>query len=221
MRVFREVSLADSLSVLNALFGFTAVTYLLLYGIRVESFALFYLSTFADGLDGFIAKKTEKSPFGKELDSLADSISFGVFPSALIVKYDANLFPFAALFLAFSILRLARFNVLNAEDFVGVPTLVSALAVTSLVRINAGYGWIASVAFLLSFLMICDVKYPRVRDAFALLVVGAVLVSAIFFIEMCYAILLLTAVYVTLPIVNEGVRYWKKRRLKRLLSKQE
>lgn len=221
MRVFREVSLADSLSVLNALFGFTAVAYLLLYGIRVESYALFYLSTFSDGLDGFIAKKTEKSPFGKELDSLADSISFGVFPASLLVKYDANLFPFAALFLAFSILRLARFNVLNVEDFIGVPTLVSALAVTSLVRLDAGYGWVAVAAFLLSFLMVCDVRYPRVRDAFALLVVGFVLISAIFFAEMCYAILLLVGVYITLPIIGEGVRFWRERRLKRLLSKQE
>lgn len=221
MRVFKEVSLADSLSVLNALFGFTAVTYLLLYGIRIEAFVMFYISTFADGMDGFVAKKTEKSPFGKELDSLADSISFGLFPAALLVKYDSNLFPYASLFLAFSLLRLARFNVLNVSDFLGVPTLVSALVVTSLVRVDANITLVIFITILLSFLMICDVRYPRVKDALALAVVGLVLISAIFFKEMCYAILLLSAVYIILPILNEGVRFWRERRLKKLLSKQE
>ncbi len=221
MRVFKEVSLADSLSVLNALFGFTAVTYLLLYGIRIEAFVMFYLSTFADGLDGFVADKTEKSSFGKELDSLADSISFGLFPAALLVKHNPELFPYASLFLAFSLLRLARFNVLNLSDFLGVPTVVSALVVTSLVRVDADAAFIIPITALLSFLMICDVRYPRIKDALALAVVGVVLISAIFFTEMCYAILLLSAVYIILPILDEGVRFWRERRLKKLLSKQE
>uniref|UniRef100_A0A7C3MF01 CDP-diacylglycerol--serine O-phosphatidyltransferase n=1 Tax=Archaeoglobus fulgidus TaxID=2234 RepID=A0A7C3MF01_ARCFL len=221
MRVFKEVSLADSLSVLNALFGFTAVTYLLLYGVRIEVFVMFYLSTLADGLDGFVAKKTEKSPFGKDLDSLADSVSFGMFPAALLVSYNSNLFPYAALFLAFSLLRLARFNVLNLGDFLGVPTVVSALVVTSLVRVNADVTLIVPITILLSVLMISDVRYPRVKDAVSLAVVGVVIISAIFIVEMCYAILLLTATYITLPLLNEGVRFWRERRLKKLLSKQE
>jgi len=221
MRVFREVSLADSLPVLNALFGFSALTYVLLYGLRIEAFALFYFSTFADGLDGFIAKKTEKSPFGKELDSLADSISFGVFPATLMVRFDSNLFPFAALFLAFSILRLARFNVLKFSDFYGLPTLVSALIVTSLVRISLDYYFLAFASFILSFLMICDVVYPRISDAIAFAVVAVVLISAIFFVEMCYAILLLAGIYTAYPIIREVMEKWRERKLKKLLSKQE
>ena len=221
MRVFREVSLADSLTVLNALFGFSAITYLLLYGLRIEAFALFYFSTFADGIDGFIAKKTEKSPFGKELDSLADSISFGVFPATLMVKFNPNLFPFAALFLAFSILRLARFNVVDFSDFYGLPTLVAAFIVTSLIRISSDYHTLAFTAFLLSCLMICDIVYPRVNDAMASFVIAIVLVSAIFFVEMCYAILLLAGIYTVYPLISEVVEKWRERRLKKLLSRQE
>lgn len=221
MRVFREVSLADSLTILNALFGFSAIVYLLLYGLRIEAFALFYFSTFADGIDGFIAKKTEKSPFGKELDSLADSISFGLFPASLMVKFNPDLFPFAALFLAFSILRLARFNVIKFTDFYGLPTLISALIVTSIIRISSDYYIIAFTAFILSFLMICDVVYPRINDVMAFAVMGVVIVSAIFFIEMCYAILLLAGIYTVYPPAREVVRKWRERRLKKLLSKQE
>jgi len=221
MRVFREVSLADSFTVLNALFGFSAIVYLLLYGLRIEAFALFYFSTFADGIDGFIAKKTEKSPFGKELDSLADSISFGLFPAALMVRFNPNLFPFASLFLAFSILRLARFNVIQFTDFYGLPTLISALIVTSLIRVSSDYYIIAFTAFILSFLMICDVVYPRINDVMAFAVMGVVIISAIFFIEMCYAILLLAGIYTAYPLIREVMEKWRERRLKKLLSKQE
>ncbi|WP_202319504.1 CDP-diacylglycerol--serine O-phosphatidyltransferase [Archaeoglobus neptunius] len=221
MRVFREVSLADSFTVLNALFGFSAIVYVLLYGIEAHAFALFYLSTFADGIDGFVARKTEKSPFGKEMDSLADSISFGVFPAVLMVRYSASLFPFAALLLAFSILRLARFNTLKFSDFYGVPTLVTALIITSLIRISGDYYTIALSAFALSFLMISDIIYPRIRDPIIFAVLGVVLISAIFFAEMCIAILILTGIYVIYPVIKEVMGRWKQRKVKKLLSKQE
>lgn len=221
MRVFREVSLADSLTILNALFGFSAIVHLLLYGLRIEAFALFYFSTFADGIDGFVAKKTEKSPFGKELDSLADSISFGLFPALLMVKFNPNLFPFAALFLAFSILRLARFNTIEFTDFYGLPTLISALVVTSLIRISSDYYVIVFTVFILSFLMICDVVYPRINDVMTFAVMGVVIISAIFFIEMCYAILLLAGIYTAYSPAHDVVRKWRERKLKKLLSKQE
>ncbi|MEM1579389.1 MAG: CDP-alcohol phosphatidyltransferase family protein, partial [Archaeoglobaceae archaeon] len=70
MKIFREVSLADSLSILNALFGFSALVYAI-YDFE-KSFTFFYLALIADGLDGFVASKTEKGKLGKELDSLAD-----------------------------------------------------------------------------------------------------------------------------------------------------
>lgn len=221
MKVFKEVSLADSLTILNALFGFSAIIYTVLHGIRTEIFALFYFSTFADGLDGFIAKKTEKSPFGKELDSLADSISFGVFPAVLLVVFNSNLFPFASLLVAFSILRLARFNVLSFTDFYGLPTLVTALIVTSLIRIEMDYYILASVTSLLSILMVSDVVYPRVGDAMTFGIIGAVLVSSIFFVEMCYVILTLTGIYVVYPLVREVMWKWREKRLRRQLLRQE
>ncbi len=221
MKIFREVTLADSFTVLNALFGFSAITHILLYGIRMESYIFFYLSTFADGMDGFIARNTEKGPLGKELDSLADAVSFGVFPAVLLVKHDPNLFPFSALLLSFSILRLARFNIVEFEDFYGLPTVANALLVTSLVRLQAEYSVIAIAVFILSFLMISDIVYPKVRDAIALAVVALVVMSSLLFPEMCLAILLLVGIYAIYPIFREVVEKWKERRLKKLLSKQE
>jgi hypothetical protein len=69
--------------------------------------------------------------------------------------------------------------------------------------------------------MVCDVKYPRINDPFALAVVGAILIFAIFFAELCFAILLLTSIYIIQPIVRDGVRLWRERSLRKRLLKQE
>ncbi len=215
MNVFRQVSLADSLSVLNALFGFSAITYILLHGIRSDAFTLFYLAILADGTDGLVASKTEKSPFGKELDSLADAISFGLFPAVVMVKYQADLFPFAALIVAFSILRLARFNVVKFENFYGLPTLVCAIILTSLIRLGLDPIVIAAFAVVLSVLMVSDIVYPRIRDPYALLAMALVILAAIVFDEMNYVILVLALIYTAQSPVREVVVRWRRLHLKR------
>ncbi len=207
MKIFKEVSLADSLTVLNALFGFSAIIYVLLYGICPESFSLFYMAVLADGADGLVANKTEKSPFGRELDSLADTISFGVFPAIIAVRYEQNLFPFAALLVAFSILRLARFNVVNFRDFYGLPTVVNALIVTSLVRFSLNPVPLAAIMVILSVLMVSDVVYPRIRDPYTLLLVALVILSAIVFWEMTYAIVIMAVIYVLYPLVSWVIKW--------------
>jgi CDP-diacylglycerol--serine O-phosphatidyltransferase len=94
-----------------------------------------------DFLDGFAARSLKvSSPIGKQLDSLADMVSFGVLPSiAMYVMIAATgsytLLPFISLSLAvFSALRLAKFNIdENQNDaFIGLPTPASALFITAL-----------------------------------------------------------------------------------------
>ncbi|MCS7143717.1 MAG: CDP-diacylglycerol--serine O-phosphatidyltransferase [Archaeoglobaceae archaeon] len=207
MRIFREVSLADSLTVLNALFGFSAIAYAI-HDFE-KSFALFYLALISDGLDGWIASKTEKSRIGKELDSLADSISFGIFPAVAMIVYNISLFAFSSLFLAFSILRLARFNILSLEGFLGIPTSVSAIAITSLVRIQQPFEVIATTSVILSILMISDLNYPRLKGVY-LTIPGIFLLLAIFYLEFCYLLLLSVIIYTLYPVVD----LWKKRLIK-------
>ena len=77
------------------------------------------------------------SPIGKELDSLADDITFGFAPSAIIFSYLSALtansqWPIAFLafiMAAFSALRLAKFNLdeRQALGFIGLPTPANAL----------------------------------------------------------------------------------------------
>lgn len=96
-----------------------------------------------DFFDGMAARLLHvSSPIGKELDSLADDVTFGVAPSTiifsqlLVMDYPsflqpvADYLPFAAYIMAaFSALRLAKFNLdeRQALGFIGLPTPANAL----------------------------------------------------------------------------------------------
>jgi CDP-diacylglycerol--serine O-phosphatidyltransferase len=126
------------------------------------------VAAFTDGMDGRIARLTNAvSEFGKELDSLADVIAFGVAPALLAFAWGfrvvdpasgglpADLLARAGYFLTFLFLvcgatRLARFNVqhnpvpknpgrLGRKYFVGLPIPCAAGMVASVVHAASGY----------------------------------------------------------------------------------
>ena len=90
-----------------------------------------------DFFDGMSARLLGvSSPIGKELDSLADDITFGFAPSAIVFSYlcsfhiHLTFLPFLAFIMAaFSALRLAKFNLdeRQALGFIGLPTPANAL----------------------------------------------------------------------------------------------
>ncbi len=107
-----------------------------------------FLAAVFDLLDGAAARwLNEYSPIGKDLDSLADLVSFGVAPSMILMKLlwvasmeqpdavDVSMWGMSPAFLlaCFAALRLAKFN--NAEPttvyFIGVPTPAVGLMVAS------------------------------------------------------------------------------------------
>jgi len=95
-----------------------------------------------DFLDGFAARLL-KTPgaLGKQLDSLADMVSFGVLPAMMMYSWINELNPsswmaYGAFLIAiFSAMRLGKFNIdeNQKESFVGVPTPANALFITGLV----------------------------------------------------------------------------------------
>ena len=106
------------------------------------------------------------SPIGKELDSLADIVTFGVAPSTIlfselsVMSYPAileplrSILPFTAYIMAaFSALRLAKFNLdeRQALGFIGLPTPANALFCGSLI-IGAGK-WLEATPFMVFFLL--------------------------------------------------------------------
>ncbi len=108
-----------------------------------------------DFFDGMSARLLHvSSPIGKELDSLADDITFGFAPSAIVFEYlksETELLPFVVFVMAaFSALRLAKFNLdeRQALGFIGLPTPANALFWGSL--IVGADDWMKSAPFVSS-----------------------------------------------------------------------
>jgi CDP-diacylglycerol--serine O-phosphatidyltransferase len=131
-----------------------------------------------DFFDGFAARWLKvSSPIGKELDSLADMVSFGVLPALVMFNLinavaPQSLLPYAALLLAvFSALRLAKFNIdENQKDsFSGVPTPANGLFITSLIFIPAPFhGLLSNLWFLISTTLIFSALLVTPLELFAL-----------------------------------------------------
>ncbi|WP_281614150.1 CDP-diacylglycerol--serine O-phosphatidyltransferase [Flammeovirga sp. SubArs3] len=95
-----------------------------------------------DFFDGFAARMLKvSSPVGKELDSLADMVTFGVLPAVIMVHLllQTDVFheyvPYLGYIIAaFSAVRLANFNVdeRQSDGFIGVPTPANAILIGSL-----------------------------------------------------------------------------------------
>jgi CDP-diacylglycerol---serine O-phosphatidyltransferase len=108
---------------------------------------LIWLGAFFDFMDGMVARLTKTySEIGKQLDSLADMITFSLLPSvimfALLSKTTDNPYlPYLAFSIAvFSALRLAKFNIDTRQttSFIGLPTPANALFISSIPLVLAG-----------------------------------------------------------------------------------
>jgi len=128
-----------------------------------------------DFFDGMSARLLGvSSPIGKELDSLADDITFGFAPSAIVFSYLCTshihlpFVPFLAFIMAaFSALRLAKFNLdeRQALGFIGLPTPANALFWGSLICglqehgfVFDGLEWVILVGtFISSYLLIAEI----------------------------------------------------------------
>jgi CDP-diacylglycerol--serine O-phosphatidyltransferase len=144
----------------NAVCGFGAIT--LAAGGADTGWSLFaaagliLLAMVFDVLDGGAARWAGRtSPFGAQLDSLCDAISFGAAPALLMFQFALPhgypprlLWPVAALYVACTVLRLARFNV-GADvggppgSFRGLPSPAAAGTVASFPVMVYGLGHLA------------------------------------------------------------------------------
>ena len=154
--------------------------------------AFILLACIFDLLDGRVARLGgADSPFGREFDSLADLISFGVAPAFLVQRVVlANVFGeyrqiswfIASIYLLCGAFRLARFNCLSAmagsgggKDFLGFPIPSAAGLVASLTLLIIHFNekakdlghWnylLAIVLIFLSAMMVSTVRYPSFKS---------------------------------------------------------
>lgn len=148
----------------NLLSGAAAVV-MALDGNFTAAFLLIILGAVFDFFDGLSARALKvSSPIGKELDSLADDITFGLAPAVMLMQsirlstefsnYDWGWWSSLALLMAaFSALRLAKFNIdeRQTSSFIGLATPANALFWASLI---AAFPKLPSYAMFVPFVMI-------------------------------------------------------------------
>lgn len=151
-------------------------------GVYTIAFACIIMGAVFDFFDGLTARALKvSSPIGKELDSLADVITFGLAPATMAYSWlcecasahldmlVASAMPFAAfLLVAFSALRLAKFNVdeRQTSSFIGLPTPANALFWGGLVIgshdvvVAQSYGWVLVLVLILLFSWLLVAEIP-------------------------------------------------------------
>jgi CDP-diacylglycerol--serine O-phosphatidyltransferase len=160
----------NACTIASLLLGMTAI--FLAFGghVRIAALALVGCVAF-DGLDGSLARKLGVStPFGAQMDSLADMCSFGIATPVVAYIWLAGDAPpvvvgaSCALVAVCAALRLARFNVSpkNGNYFCGVPTTIAAaiMALAALL-IPAPGPWPVLLVGALGLLMVSTFPYVK------------------------------------------------------------
>lgn len=169
--------LPNFLTCCNLLCGCLGIVFLLEdRGVPAAYFV--WVACIFDFFDGFAARMLKvSSPIGKELDSLADVVSFGVLPSMVMYKMLAastpsEVIPFIGFMIAmFSALRLAIFNVdeTQRDSFKGLNTPANTIFITSLPLISTSVGsWLYQPYVLIAITVIFSFLLVSRIDIFAL-----------------------------------------------------
>ena len=196
--------LPNSLTAGNLFFGFLAIlrciqaNYATDLTIISEYFtqAVWFIlcSVICDALDGRVARLGgRESLFGKEFDSIADVVSFGVAPSLMmlfLILQPTEKYPFflqigwliAFVYLLCASIRLARFNVLThpmltpierlkeSKDFLGLPVPAAAGMIASLVLVLNSLELrglaiaLPPLMLAIAVLMVSNISYPSFKD---------------------------------------------------------
>lgn len=183
------------------------------------------LSGIFDFFDGFAARLLNvKSNIGKELDSLADMVSFGFLPGVIMYQlfkqsdYASEYLPYLGFIITvFSALRLAKFNIdtRQTEDFIGLNTPMNTIFIVSLPFIQQDYPalinstiLLLAITAILSWLLVSEIRlfslkfsstsWQRNKIKYIFLILSALLVPFLKFAAVPFILVL----YIALSIVH-------------------
>jgi len=183
------------------------------------------LSGIFDFFDGMVARLLNvKSAIGKELDSLADMVSFGFLPGVIMFQllktsdYSSEYLPYLGFIITvFSALRLAKFNIdeRQTEEFIGLNTPMNTLFIVSLPFIAKDYPEIIGSSVLLiaitaitSFLLVSEIKifslkfsnttWAKNKFKFIFLILSALLIAFLQFAAVPFVLV----IYIVLSIFH-------------------
>ena len=184
------LAIPDVISILNLVFGFLAILMVMDNHLTYASLCILVAVVF-DSVDGWVSRKLNREDpfgFGKNIDSLADIVSFGAAPSVLLYYMGLGISDWAAYLVAIvamlalicGMLRLTRYNVIsdkiNYHGFVGFPIPGTAILLATYYLSGLFNIGVASILMLFAaYLMISTVRYPKV-DNYYIIGFGALMI---------------------------------------------
>lgn len=214
----------NALTCANLLSGCIGVVFAFKGDLSSAAYAVLISGIF-DFFDGFVARWLHvKSPIGKELDSLADMVSFGFLPGVVMYQmlaqsdYSSPYLPYLGFLITmFSALRLAKFNIdeRQTEDFIGLNTPMNTLFIVSLPFIQHDYPGIGnstlllvSITVIMSFLLTSEIRifslkfgsleWTKNKIKFIFLILSAILIAFLKFAAIPFVLIL----YISLSILH-------------------
>ncbi|EKD48153.1 MAG: CDP-diacylglycerol/serineO-phosphatidyltransfera se [uncultured bacterium] len=165
LKFLKSLTLADLATLANATFGILSIN-----ATRNGNFEMAFFMIFAafvcDFLDGKIARFTKKTTsLGHDLDSLSDTISFGVAPVAFLIGTIPTLLATITgiFFTLCGILRLARFNTKPiAGGYEGMPIPLPSLCIATYYFAGAPIEYLPYLYIALGLLMISTIKVKKI-----------------------------------------------------------
>ncbi len=168
-KMMRLIKFADVFTLTNVIFGIISILFSV-KGWYASASAMLILAVASDYLDGKIAKEMgQQNEFGKELDSLADTVSFGVAPAIFgftLIQTPLAVISFT-IFLFCGILRLARYNIMDFKGgYQGLPITLNGLIIPliyfsrNLLHIEIKF--FPYIYLVLGILMVSSIKIKKV-----------------------------------------------------------
>ena len=217
-------NLPNAITCANLLSGCIGIVFAFKGNLETAAYFVIFSGIF-DFFDGMVARLLNvKSAIGKDLDSLADMVSFGFLPGVIMFHllkgsdYASDYLPyFGFLITIFSALRLAKFNndERQTEDFIGLNTPMNTLFICSLPFIAKDYPQVISSSILLiaitaitSFLLVSEIKifslkfsdlsWAKNKIKFIFLILSAILIAFLKFAAIPFVLVL----YIALSVLH-------------------
>jgi archaetidylserine synthase len=159
--MIKLLSLADLISISNAIFGIFSIIFLFSNLIDSQeirfhaSFSLILIAIIADGLDGIIARKIGKSEIGEYLEAMADMTSFTIAPAIFIYFIYSDIaasYFYENIYLFFALILLL---------FVGFPAPASTILLLILSYFKIDFIYILPAVIIIGAAMVSNIKFPK------------------------------------------------------------
>ena len=171
--IFRLLKFADIFTLINAALGLVSIIFSISNNFDYAAYVLLIALVF-DYLDGKIAiSMHQQTAFGKELDSLADTVSFGVAPAIFgfsLMQFTPGIIQFQhtfgiivfTIFLFCGVLRLARYNIMDMKGvYSGMPITLNGIIIPIAYFAGMPVNFFPYMYLVLGILMVSSLKIKK------------------------------------------------------------